>query len=137
MIGITVFLYFDVLIFTVFGQFHDTTNEKQTVQIQRTKADRQQCAGWGFAVRSRQEYKKKNSCLVIGFHRLCCIDVPNCPPDLVPEVPIKPYRIYSLKMLKIGCMEKSQVQDHLTISECPIEFSKEVKKKKKKLCFIL
>ena len=86
---------------------------------------------------SKQEYEKKNSCyLVIGFRGLCCIDAANCPPDLVPEVPKKPYGIYSSKMLEIGCMEKSQVQDRLTVSEHPIEFSKEVKKKNK-LCFML
>lgn len=25
--------------------------------------------------------------------RLCCIDLPNCPEDMVPEIPLKPYHV--------------------------------------------
>ena len=36
---------------------------------------------------------------------LCCIDKPVCPEGLRPEIPIKPYHLYPLKKLSLGCVK--------------------------------
>lgn len=58
--------------------------------------------------------KNKNSYLVIWLGILCCINKPDCPPNLVPQVPIKPYQMYCLKKSVWVCITTSEVKKKKT-----------------------
>ena len=93
--------------------------------------------GWGNPVYWEDDYEIiKHLCyLVMRYRVLCCIDVPDCPPGLVPEIPLKAYQIYKLKRLEIGSMVKeSHDQDHVTYEEHSVEFSDSVKKNHRLYC---
>lgn len=67
----------------------------------------QQCGGWGKEIRSHEEYEKmKDGCyLLLRQGVLCCIDLPYCPEDFEPEVPLKPYFLFPIKKLTLGCIK--------------------------------
>ena len=51
----------------------------------------------------------KGKCyLTIRKKRLCCIDLPYCPDGMVAEIPLKPYFMYPIHELKIGCRPKEK-----------------------------
>ena len=65
------------------------------------------CGGWGKKVTNMAEYRKmKHTCyLVIRNEELCCIDLPDCPKGLQPEIPLKPYHLFPIKKLSLGCVK--------------------------------
>ena len=67
------------------------------------------CRGWGFVVNSDHQYEERKDKCYLTFQsgNLCCIYAPDCPSGFVPEIPLKPFRIYDIKNLEIGCVVKS------------------------------
>ena len=65
------------------------------------------CGGWGRRVDNFTEYRQiKHTCyLAMRKGELCCIDKPVCPEGLRPEIPIKPYHLYPLQKLSLGCVK--------------------------------
>lgn len=88
------------------------------------------CSDWGKPVISEDYELIKDRCyLVVRYGVLCCIYEPDCPPGLVPEIPLEAYRVYKIKKLEIGCVAKqNQNQNHMTYEE-HVEFAESVKKK--------
>lgn len=39
---------------------------------------------------------------------LCCIDLPDCPRGFEPEIPVKPFHMFPIKKLVLGCKEKKK-----------------------------
>lgn len=67
--------------------------------------DALRCGGWGKRITSAEQYERmKDKCyLTIREKHLCCIDLPYCPNGMVAEIPLKPYFMYLIYKLKIGC----------------------------------
>ena len=65
------------------------------------------CGGWGRRVDNFTQYCQiRRTCyLAMRKGELCCIDKPVCPEGLRPEIPIKPYHLYPLKKLSLGCVK--------------------------------
>ena len=63
------------------------------------------CGGWGRIVKMSQYDKIKHTCyLALRQDELCCIEKPDCPEGLAPEIPVKPYHLYPIKKLFLGCV---------------------------------
>ena len=62
-------------------------------------------AEWGKKIKNIAEYRKlKHTCyLALRNGELCCIDFPDCPHGLEPEIPLKPYHLFPIKKLSLGC----------------------------------
>ena len=74
----------------------------------RNFSDADRCGGWGKKISSMEQYESiKDKCyLTIRKKHLCCIDLPYCPNGMVAEIPLKPYFMYPIHELKIGCRRK-------------------------------
>ena len=98
--------WFYVEIMNADGKYSSTT----PIMLKRNEA----CGGWGFVVNSDRQYEGRKDRCYLTFRNgyLCCMYVPDCPHGLVPEIPLKPYRIYELKKLEIGCVVKLHDQNH-------------------------
>lgn len=68
---------------------------------------RQECGGWGVRIRSKHQYERiKHNCyLTMRNYILCCIEKPDCPKGTVAEVPIKPYHMFPIDSIILGCKE--------------------------------
>lgn len=68
------------------------------------------CGGWGKEIKNMQDYEtvKEHCYLTFRQNVLCCIEKPDCPEDLEPEIPIIPYMLFPIKHLELGCVEKEK-----------------------------
>ena len=107
MFNITVYVFTFLIVFWFYveivnadGKYSSTT----PIMLKRNKA----CGGWGFVVNSDHQYEERKDKCYLTFRsgNLCCIYVPDCPSGFVPEIPLKPFCIYDIKNLKIGCVVK-------------------------------
>ena len=77
-----------------------------TTNFSKTATD-DSCGGWGTRIVNMSQYFKiKHTCyLAVRNGELCCIEKPDCPPDLAPEIAVKPYHLYAIKKLSLGCVK--------------------------------
>ena len=71
----------------------------------------EECGGWGVVVKNEIHYDKiKETCyLTIRNGVLCCISKPDCPQGMIAETPIKPYHVFPLKSIQIGCVKETEI----------------------------
>lgn len=127
--------------FRVFADLfpHPNVSDDQTSKVYsptRAKDNNgdNQCGGWGKRLGSMEEYENiKQKCyLTIRNGELCCIDLPDCPKGMVTEIPLKPYHMFPIKKLKIGCKyyseKKKKETSQKSKSTCVIKKPKGEKK---------
>lgn len=80
------------------------------VDLQEKRNDSSQCGGWGTRIENLTHYHSmRHTCyLAIRRGKLCCIEKPACPEGLRPEIPIKPYHLFPLKKLSLGCVKQDE-----------------------------
>ena len=137
---ITILLYLWDL-FVVFGcNKTDITLDQSNHKCNSSDADR--CGGWGKKISSMEQYERiKDKCyLTIRKKRLCCIDFPYCPDGMVAEIPLKPYFMYPIHELKIGCRPQEKDDEETGSPKKPkidiVVCYADGKKKKKKIDFL-
>ena len=113
----------------------DTTPVSETSELKKNTTQRLSCGGWGKRITNIAEYRKiKHKCyLALRNGELCCIDLPDCPPDLQPEIPLKPYHLFPIKKLSLGCVKpengkkKKKIWNWESQNQCVLRRSKQEK----------
>ena len=107
MLNITVYIFTFLIVFWFYVEIVNVDGKysSTTPIMKRNEA----CRGWGFVVNSDHQYEERKDKCYLTFQsgNLCCIYAPDCPSGFVPEIPLKPFRIYDIKNLEFGCVVKS------------------------------
>ena len=88
------------------------------------------CGGWGQEIKNMTEYEsvKEHCYLTMRFDVLCCIEKPDCPDGMIPEIPVVPNVLYPIETLELGCIvdeENSPVRYFCRESDGRISTSEE------------
>ena len=84
----------------------DGGGEPLRTKFPKVSSNASSCGGWGRRIVNMSQYDKiKHTCyLAVRQGELCCIEKPDCPADLAPEIAVKPYHLYPIKKLSLGCV---------------------------------
>ena len=98
-------IFICVLLFSCWSNADDQHQKPFATKFPKTTGDGS-CGGWGTRIVNMSQYGKiKRTCyLAVRKGELCCIEKPDCPADLIPEIAVKPYHLYPIKKLSLGCV---------------------------------
>ena len=105
-----------LIIFVIFCEFcisanvGDKMQEKPNLKKKRYLSDAldvfTRCGGWGQEIKNMTQYEsiKEHCYLTMRFDVLCCIEKPNCPDGMIPEIPVVLNMLYPIQTLELGCI---------------------------------